>query len=143
MPLPALAGADELSGVGEMSGGTFSCPAQMVIDDEIFSMIQRVRRSMVVDEETLALEVTARVMNDPARMYLGQQHTAVHMRSELWMRTLGLQGTDWQTWEKAGRESIVERAQTKARQFNENHIVPPLPDEQSRELERILKHVSA
>lgn len=139
--LPALAGADELSGVGEMSGGTFSCPAQMVIDDEIFSMIQRVRRGLTVDQETLALDITARVMNDPARMYLGQQHTAAHMRNELWMRTLGLQGVDWQTWENAGRETVVERAQAKARQISENHTVPPLPDDQSRELARILKHI--
>ena len=33
--VPALAGADELSGVGEMAGGTYSCNAQIVIDNDI------------------------------------------------------------------------------------------------------------
>ena len=32
---PVLAGADEISGVGEIDGGIASCPEQMVIDDEI------------------------------------------------------------------------------------------------------------
>lgn len=39
--VPALAGADELSGVGKMAGGIFSSNAQMVIDDEIVGMVQR------------------------------------------------------------------------------------------------------
>ena len=44
--LPALAGADELSGIGEMGGGVLSCPAQMVIDDEIAGAVQRLRRRL-------------------------------------------------------------------------------------------------
>ena len=34
--VPALAGADELSGVGEMAGGVCSCNEQMVIDNDIY-----------------------------------------------------------------------------------------------------------
>jgi trimethylamine--corrinoid protein Co-methyltransferase len=140
--LPALAGADELSGIGEMAGGTFSCVAQMVIDDEIVGAVHRVRRGIVVSEETLALEVTARVMSGPMKMYLGEGHTITHMRNEVWLRTLGTQGVDWQGWADSGRETIVDRAQAKAQQILADHEVPPLPDDQSRELERILQSVS-
>jgi trimethylamine--corrinoid protein Co-methyltransferase len=140
--LPTLAGADELSGIGEMAGGTFSCAAQMVIDDEIIGAIHRVRRGIVVSEETLALEVTARVMGGPMKMYLGEGHTITHMRNEVWLRTLGTQGVDWQGWADSGRETIVDRAQAKAQQILADHEVPPLPDDQSRELERILQSVS-
>jgi trimethylamine--corrinoid protein Co-methyltransferase len=42
--LPALAGADELSGIGEMASGAMSCLAQMVIDDEIAAGVLRIRR---------------------------------------------------------------------------------------------------
>jgi trimethylamine--corrinoid protein Co-methyltransferase len=140
--LPVLAGADEISGIGEMAGGIFSCMTQMVIDDEIIAMINRVRRDLVVNEETLALEVTAKVMGGSMKMYLAEAHTLAHMRSEVWMRTLGIQGVDWQSWNDAGRESIIDRAQTKTQQIAAEHVVPPLPDDQSRELERILQSVS-
>jgi trimethylamine--corrinoid protein Co-methyltransferase len=38
--LPVLAGADEISGVGEMDGGVTSSLAQIVIDDEILSSVK-------------------------------------------------------------------------------------------------------
>ena len=45
MPLlPALAGADELSGIGEMQAGVAGSYAQMVIDDEIAGSIRRACR---------------------------------------------------------------------------------------------------
>jgi trimethylamine--corrinoid protein Co-methyltransferase len=136
--LPALAGADEISGVGEMAGGIFSCPVQMVIDDEIVAMIHRVRRGFAVDEETLAFEVTANVMDGARKMFLGEDHTLDHMRSEVWMRTLGVQGIDWQSWVEGGRETVVDRAKARAAHILAEHEVPPLPDDQSAELDRIL-----
>jgi trimethylamine--corrinoid protein Co-methyltransferase len=136
--LPVLAGADELSGIGEMAGGTFSCLVQMVIDDEIAAMIRRVRRGFAIDEETLALEVTASVMDGARKMFLGEDHTLDHMRGEVWMRTLGVQAADWQSWDDGGRETVIDRAEARVAQILAEHEVPPLPDDQSAELDRIL-----
>jgi trimethylamine--corrinoid protein Co-methyltransferase len=43
--LPALAGADELSGIGEMEAGVMGSYAQMVIDNELAGSVLRLRRS--------------------------------------------------------------------------------------------------
>jgi trimethylamine:corrinoid methyltransferase-like protein len=74
--LPMLTGADEISGVSEMAGGVFSCPAQMVIDDENIAMIQRVGRGFVVEEKTL--EVTASVMDGAQDVPGRRRHARPH-----------------------------------------------------------------
>jgi trimethylamine--corrinoid protein Co-methyltransferase len=61
--LPALAGADELSGIGEMAAGVMGSYAQMVCDDEIAASVRRLRRGFAVDDEALAVDVIARVMD--------------------------------------------------------------------------------
>ena len=53
--VPALSGADELSGIGEMDAGVPSSYAQMVVDNEIAAGVSRVRHGLSVDRETLAV----------------------------------------------------------------------------------------
>src|SRR5512135_1268799 len=57
--IPALAGADELSGIGEMEAGISSSYAQMVLDNELVGSIQRIRRGLTADADALAVEVIA------------------------------------------------------------------------------------
>ena len=52
--LPALAGADELSGIGEMEAGVMGSYLQMVIDNEIAQAVQRLRRGFVTDKDSLS-----------------------------------------------------------------------------------------
>ncbi len=138
--LPALAGADELSGVGEMAGGVCSSNVQMVIDNEIMAMVRRLRRGFAVDGGTLAVEVIARVMDAESHTFLAEPHTVRAMRAgEVWQAELGLQGGDWASWREAGRETVVERAQAEAARILREHEVPPLPDEQLRALEELVQ----
>jgi trimethylamine--corrinoid protein Co-methyltransferase len=128
--VPALAGADELSGVGEMAGGVFSCDAQMVIDDEIMGMVRRLRRGFAVDEDALAVEVIAGVM-DAGRNFLAEPHTVKYLRAgEVWRGALAVQ---------AGGPGLAERAQQRAEKLLATHHVPPLPDDQARALDEILQ----
>jgi trimethylamine--corrinoid protein Co-methyltransferase len=136
--LPALAGADELSGIGEMAGGAMGCLAQMVIDDEIAAGILRIRRGFVVDEDTLALPVIEAVM-DGDRNFLGQRHTVRYLRMGEVLQTKLAERGVWDEWEKAGRKDHAVRAQAQAQQLLEEHEVIPLADAQERELDRILR----
>lgn len=136
--VPALAGADELSGIGEMSGGSLSSNAQMVIDNEIMGMVRRVRRGFAVNEDTLAVEVIAQVMDAPSRTFLAEQHTVKHLRAgEQWQGRLAVKGIGWETWHDAGCPTVIERAQAEANRILSEHEVPPLPEEQSRALDEI------
>lgn len=136
--LPALAGADELSGIGEMAAGVCGSYAQMVCDDEIAASVQRARRAFAVDEDTLAVEVIAAVM-DGARHFLSQRHTVRTLRAgEIFCPRLA-ERRGWEEWARTGREGMVERAQAEAERLLAGHIVPPLSAEQERELEEIMQ----
>ncbi|UCC89217.1 MAG: trimethylamine methyltransferase family protein [Anaerolineales bacterium] len=137
--VPALAGADELSGVGEMAGGTLSSNVQMVVDDEIIGMVQRIRRGFAVDEDTLAVELIAQVMGS-TRNFLAEPHTVRYLRAgEVWQGPLAGHEVSWQTWRDAGNPTVVERAQHTAARILARHEVPPLPRKQSQALEEILE----
>ncbi|MBN2386477.1 MAG: trimethylamine methyltransferase family protein [Anaerolineales bacterium] len=135
--LPALAGADELSGIGEMEAGVMGSFAQMVIDDEFAGSIRRARQGLVANDETLAVDVVAAAMAS-TRNFLGQKHTLKALRSgEMLLTRLAERGT-WDGWEAAGREGMVERAQAEAERILGSHQVPPLEAAQERELDNLL-----
>ena len=135
--IPALAGADELSGIGEMAAGIMGAYAQMVCDDEIAASVRRLRQGFAVDDEALAVDVIARVMGG-SRNFLGQRHTARYLRAgELFLTRLA-ERRGWEEWQKDGRQGMAERAQAEAERLLAEHQVPPLTANQERELDDLL-----
>lgn len=135
--IPALAGADELSGIGEMEAGVMGSFAQMVADNELAGSIQRARRGLAADPEALAVEVIASAMSG-TRNFLGQKHTLKHLKSgEIFMTKLSERGS-WGAWESAGRQGLAERAQAEAGRILREHQVAPLDEAQERELDAIM-----
>jgi trimethylamine--corrinoid protein Co-methyltransferase len=125
--LPALAGADELSGIGQCESGLATSLAQPVYDNEIAASVHRVRRGVAVTDETLAVDVLKNVM-DQSRNFLGQRHTAEHLRAgEVLLQRFG------------GNEGIVRWAQAEARRILAEHEVPPLEPVQVQELDAIME----
>jgi len=138
--VPALAGADELSGIGEMTSGTISSNTQMVIDNEIMGMVFRIRRGFEVNEDSLAVEVIAQVMASPMHNFLSMPHTVKYLRGgELWRGKLAIQGIGWEQWRDTGRPTVVERAEAEANRILSEHEVEPLPDDQARALDEIIR----
>jgi trimethylamine--corrinoid protein Co-methyltransferase len=140
--VPALAGADELSGIGEMEAGVMGSYAQMVCDDEIAASVNRLRRGFVVDEDSLALEVIAEVM-DGSRNFLAEMHTVKYLRSGEVMYTRLAERRDWDAWDQVGREGMAERAHARAEQLLAEHEVPPLSEDQERFLDECMREAEA
>ncbi len=135
--IPALAGADELSGIGEMAAGVMGSYAQMVCDNEIARSVRQLLRGFAVDEDALAVEVIAAVM-DGSRNFLGQRHTVRYLRAgEILMSHLA-ERRPWEEWERTGREGLAERAQAEAERILAEHRVPPLDPGQERELDALM-----
>jgi len=135
--IPALAGADELSGIGEMEAGVTGSFAQMAADNEFAASIHRLRASFEVSEETLAVEVISKVM-DGSHNFLGQKHTMKYLKSgEIYMSKLASRDT-WEQWEEGGRQGLAERAQAQAEQILASHEVEPLENAQVKELDAIM-----
>jgi trimethylamine:corrinoid methyltransferase-like protein len=136
--IPALAGADELSGIGEMEAGVMGSYAQMVCDSEIAAGVRRLRRGFAADEDALAVEVIAAAMQESGN-FLTQQHTIRYLRSgEVLLTRLAERGP-WESWENEGRRGMAERAQAEAERILAEHQVEPLSGAQERELDEIMQ----
>jgi len=135
--IPALAGADELSGIGEMEAGVASSFAQMVLDNELAASVHRTLRGFSTDAEALAVEVIASAMNT-TRNFLGQKHTRATLKSgEILLTKLAERGA-WSDWDKRGRSSMAERAQAESERILAEHQAPPLDPAQERALDEIM-----
>jgi trimethylamine--corrinoid protein Co-methyltransferase len=141
--LPVLAGADELSGIGEMAAGVLGSYAQMVCDNEIVASIRRLVRGFTADEQALAVEVTAAVMDiasqSRGRSFLDQRHTVRYLRAGEVLVTRLAERRSWEAWNHAGRESMAQRAQAEAERLLAEHEVPPLTEVQEQELDEIMR----
>ena len=136
--VPVLAGADEISGVGEMDGGVNSSLAQMVIDDEILASVGRIRRGFEVSEETLAVDVVAEVMGGP-RNFLAEMHTVKFLRQGEVMHPQLARRDSYDEWAAAGRRDLAERAEEKALELLTSHEVAPLSEEQAAALREVIQ----
>ena len=138
--LPALAGANMLSGAGCIEGGITVSYEQLIIDDEIFGMIFRAVKGIDVDEERLAVDVIAKVV-DESSDFLRQRHTLNYYRQEHYLPKLS-DRTSRSRWQEMGSKEVVEVAREKARRMLTEH--QPLRSDNGvvRKIEEILKRAT-
>ena len=139
--LPALAGADELSGIGEMEAGVMGSYAQMVCDNDIAASVRRAIKGFEVNENSLAVDVIGAVMDGP-KNFVGQRHTIDYLRSGEILYTRFGERRTFAEWERSGREGMAAHAQAEAERLLSEHEVLPLSKEQERELDQILDAAS-
>ena len=132
--VPALAGADIMSGVGGMESGLSASFEGAVIDDEMIGLIRHVVQGCEVNEETLAFDVMREVILTGGA-FLGEMHTVKQMRSgAIW-----LPGVSERAIRPADARGVVARAHDRAKSILASHRVPPLPAEVERHLDEILE----
>jgi trimethylamine--corrinoid protein Co-methyltransferase len=131
--MASLTGSDMLLGCGLLHGSRILSYEQMVMDCEIYSIVRKMMEGIIVDEETLALDVIRAV--GPAGQFLTQKHTRQHMR-ELWQPRLFDRRT-YNVWEEK-REGAREWAGARARDLLQNYKPDPLDPKLAEELARII-----
>ena len=124
--LPCLAGADMLSGAGLIEAATGARLEQIVIDDEVFGTILRLRRGFEVNDDTLALDLIDQV--GPKGNYLGER-MAGHIRVASRTGRCANQRLDSERALADGSGDITQVAWERACTLLRTHEVPPLPDE--------------
>lgn len=118
-----LCGADMMCGAGLLNGARIFSFEQLVMDCEIYDMIQAAVQGFAVDPDTLAEDVIH--ATGPRSHFLKAKHTRAHMR-EIWQPTV-MDRTPWDEWVKKGRPSANDKARDKARQILASHQPEPLP----------------
>jgi trimethylamine--corrinoid protein Co-methyltransferase len=128
--------SDMLLGVGLLHGSLIWSYAQMLMDCEIFDIIQKMMAGIVIDTETLALDTIRSV--GPGGNFLTQKHTLKHMR-ELWVPKY-MDRRPYNIWEEK-RDGAQEWATAEARRIISTHHPEPLPQAISDELQQIILKV--
>jgi trimethylamine--corrinoid protein Co-methyltransferase len=120
-------------------GVTFSF-AQLVIDNEIASMVKRVVQGVKINDDLLAVELIKKV--GAGKDFLAQKHTRAYMgpeQSKVKLIDRRMRGA----WQKRGGKDLAEAAADKARDILENHKPAPLPQEVLSRLRSIVEEQEA
>lgn len=125
--------SDMLLGVGFLHGSRIWSYAEMMMDCEIFSIIQKTMQGIVVNEDTLALDTIAAV--GPGGNFLSQKHTRAHMR-DLFLPQF-MDRRPYNEWE-AKKDNASDWALAKARKILAEHQPDPLDEKISSEMGRII-----
>jgi len=128
--------SDMLLGVGFLHGSRIWSFAQMLLDTEIYNIIYKMMQGIVVDEETLALDVIQAV--GAGGNFLNQKHTRRHMR-ELFLPQF-MDRRPYNEWQEK-RDGPEDWALGRARQILETHQPEMLDPALSAELGRIIELV--
>lgn len=139
--IASQAGANLVHDVGYTGAGSCGSLHQLVMCDEIISMVRRYMRGIPVNDETLAVDVVDNV--GPGGHFLSEDHTLEHFKTETWFPNLfnRMRYTGWK--EEAGGTSMGDRVKEKVKDILANHEVPALPDEVLKELDAIIGRAEA
>ena len=133
MLMNGLAGMTMNQSLGTLAFGLYGSPEMVVICDEIASMIRRVLDGMLVNDDTLAVDVIRQV--GPGGDFLSQDHTVQYFRKELWFPKLFRRQTIEQ-WTNAGGKMIHEVAHDRVLEILSKTGPVNLPAGVDAELER-------
>ena len=129
------AGAEMMSGCGLLDGSKTLSYAHLLMEAEVYRIVQKSAGGIEVSDETLALDVIRKV--GPNGTYLAERHTRAHMgeiwRPDVWDRT------PYEAWLAAGKKGALAKAEEQAREILRTHAPDPLPDDVRAELRRLVE----
>jgi trimethylamine--corrinoid protein Co-methyltransferase len=120
-----MIGSQVVHDVGYLESGLAYSLAQLAICDEILSWIKRSLKPVVMDEDTLALDLIDE--KGPDGQYIDCEHTFDHFR-EHWYPDL-LSRANHSEWSAGGSATLAERAADKVDAILGSHQPEGLPDD--------------
>ena len=121
--LPALAGANVIYGLGMLEMGITFDLAQLVLDHEIAGMVLHSLNGIVVNDETLSVDVIREL--GIGKDYMSHESTYKHMKSQSQARIMDRRMRE--DWEMAGGTDAYKRAHVRMIEILETYEPPPLP----------------
>jgi trimethylamine--corrinoid protein Co-methyltransferase len=121
--LPALAGANVIYGLGMLEMGITFDLAQLVLDNEIAGMILYSLNGIIVNDETLSVDVIREL--GIGKDYMSHASTYKHMRSQSQVQLIDRRMRE--DWEAAGSMDIYKRAHARVLEILETYEPSPLP----------------
>ena len=134
-----LHGANLVHDVGFMDSGMQGSLQLQVIADDTIGFLRAATAGVLVDDETLALDVIEEL--GPTGDYLSHGHTLRHFKEPFYSK-LADKGT-YSQWADRGKTSMEERAAKLVDKILEKAQPQPLPTEVQRDLAKIVQREQA
>ena len=122
-------------GVGTMGSGSYGCLEMAVICDEIIGMARRIIDGIVVDDESLALDIIRQV--GPGGQFLDHPHTARFFKREMYIPRL-FDRQPKEVWLQAGGKRIDQTATERVLKILAEHHPQAVSDSADAKLIQIL-----
>ena len=139
MLVDALAGGHLIHDSGYLESGLTGSLAQLAICDEIAAWIRAAMVPVVIDEESLGLDLIDSL--GPDGSFLETQHTIDHYRDR-WYPSL-IDRLSHSAWLARGGTTLGERAAAEADRLLATHQAPPLPEVAERAISGILQRAAS
>jgi trimethylamine--corrinoid protein Co-methyltransferase len=131
--IPAMAGADQIVGIGGFDRSGCESLEQVVMDCELWRNILRGWNGVKINKDTLAFDAIARV--GPGGYFMKDIHTLKHFRSEVLMPKIAMR----QCAPGARVEPIKLAARDEVKRLLKEHRPVPLDKTVKQEIREILK----
>jgi len=130
--MPAMAGADQVVGIGGFERSGCESVEQVVMDCELWRNVLRAWRGIDVDQGTLAFDVIARV--GPGGYFMKDTHTLRNFRKENLLPKIAMLPAP----QESGEEPMRLAARKEARRILKEHRPFPIEEHAAREVKAIL-----
>ena len=137
----ALSGASVLGGAGQIETAKTNCPLTLITDNEIFGIVQRLRRGAEVNDEMMDIEELFCPQEEQEDSFIMTDHTLRHYREitrpELFSR-VGIS-----TWKESGCPSFEDRVRSRYEELITHPIRHNLTDASASALDAAFRKAVA
>jgi len=135
--LTELSGCNLLVFSGGVYGEKTYHPVMSVMDDDVAGMVGRVIQGVEVTDDSLAVDVIEEVRPVPGH-FLNREHTRRWWKKDYFLTKVA-DRLPYQEWIKEGKKDILSNASERVQEILTQYCPLPLPKEEDREIESILK----
>ena len=130
-----LAGSDIQYGAGRLGGATAASPIQLILDDQLFTIIEKCNADVVINEDTLALQEI--LDNSPEGNFVTTDHTLRYCRESIRPSLFVADSLDH--WQTKGSKSLYERTVEMYKDIRTQLKPQDIPDETRRDMDSVVK----
>jgi trimethylamine--corrinoid protein Co-methyltransferase len=134
-----LHGANIVHDVGFMDAGLQGSMQMMAICNEILGFLRATTKGVVVNDETLALDVIEEL--GPTGNYMGHEHTIRHYKEPFYSKLIDK--NPYSVWQKRGSLTMEQRASKMVDDILAKHKTEPLPEAVQKAIHAIVEREQA
>ncbi len=129
-----MAGANLIYGMGMLESGQTWSHEQLVIDNDIVTMIKRAIQGIDITDDTMAVDLVKQAHE--IKDFLHQKHTIQYMREQSKPKLMDRHTRG--AWEAKGGKDLTQVAREEARRLIKTHQPEPLSDDVKKTLREIV-----